>query len=90
VIYNLDEWDTAPRKFAAGGRVVRLDGFRLQPANTVEVLGLSGKKVVLLVVSPHADPDQAHASMMAAAGPDNASTVDSLLKSNEEESKARV
>jgi len=80
VIYKLGEWSSAPRKMTVGGRPVRLDGYRLQPVNTVEVLGLNRQRIVLLVVSPRADPDQAHAIMMTAAGPDNALTVDSLLR----------
>jgi hypothetical protein len=79
VIYQLNEWAKAPAKMVTGGRTVRLDGYRLQPVNTVEVVGLNRKEIVLLVVSPHADPDQAHAVMMAAAGPSNALTVDRLL-----------
>lgn len=82
VIYNLNEWQKAPTKLATGGRTVRLDGYRRQPINTVEVLGLDRNKIVLLVVPPHADPDQAHETMMAAAGPNNASTVDGLLVIN--------
>lgn len=76
VMYNLNEWVKAPAKLATGGRAVRLDGYRLQPINTVEVLGLNRNKIVLLVVPPHTDPHEAHATMMAAAGPNNASTVD--------------
>jgi Family of unknown function (DUF5994) len=85
VIYSLNEWAKAPRKLANDGRTVRLDGYRLQPVNTVEVLGLNRKKIVLLVVSPQADPDQAHAIMMTAAGPNNALTVNSLLTIDAEE-----
>jgi Family of unknown function (DUF5994) len=85
VIYSLNEWAKAPKKLATDGRAVRLDGYRLQPVNTVEVLGLNCKKIVLLVVSPQADPDQAHAIMMTAAGPNNALTVNSLLTINAEE-----
>ena len=85
VIYNLNEWAKPPAKFATGGRTVRLDGYRLQPINTVEVLGLNREKIVLLVVSPHANPDQAHAIMMTAAGPNNALTVNSLLTISAEE-----
>jgi Family of unknown function (DUF5994) len=84
MIYKLNEWAKAPKKLATEGRVVRLDGYSLQPTNTVEVLGLNRKKIVLLVVSPHADPDQAHAVMMTAAGPNNALTVDSLLTTSAE------
>lgn len=90
VIYNVNEWAKPPAKFATGGRTLRLDGYRLQPVNTVEVLGLDRNKIVLLVVSPHADPDQAHAIMMAAAGPNNASTVESLLMISAEETETRI
>ncbi|OJZ74013.1 hypothetical protein BRW65_11085 [Mycobacterium paraffinicum] len=79
VLYNVNEWDTAPAKFVSGGRKVRLDGYRRQPVSTVEVLGLNSTRVALLVVSPGADPAQAHAVMMTAAGPSNASTVEGLL-----------
>src|SRR6202008_3417349 len=85
VIYNVNEWAKPPAKFATGGRGGRLDRDRPQAGNTVQVLGLNGNKIDLLVVSPHADPDRAHAIMMAAAGPNNASTVDSLLVINAEE-----
>jgi hypothetical protein len=84
VIYNVKEWETPPAKFATGGRTVRLDGYRLQPVNTVEAVGFNQNKIVLLVVSPQADPDEAHAILMTAAGPDNALTVDSLLKNSAE------
>jgi Family of unknown function (DUF5994) len=90
VIYNLSEWAKAPAKFATGGRKVRLDGYRLQPVSTVEVLGLDRSRIVLLVISPHADPDQAHAIMMTAAGPNNASTVESLLMASPEETGTRA
>ena len=79
VIYHLDEWATAPAKFATGGGTLRLAGFRYKPVNTVEVLGLNRDRIVLLVVQPHTDPDDAHTTMMAAAGPNNAATVDGLL-----------
>ena len=79
VLYHLNAWAKAPRKLATGGHVVRLDGYRLQPPNTVEVLGLDRNRIVLLVVAPHTDPDRAHATMTAAAAPDDASTVDGLL-----------
>lgn len=82
VIYNVNEWATPPTKFTTGGRTVRIDGYRRQPAGTVEVLGLHSAKIVLLVVSPRADPAQAHAIMMTAAGSGNASTVENLVRTN--------
>jgi hypothetical protein len=79
VLYRLGEWTTSPARMSTAGRTIRLDGYRRQPVNTVEVLGLNGTKLALLVVSPDADADQAHATMMAAAGPGNTLTVDNLL-----------
>lgn len=90
VIYNMNEWAKPPAKFAIGGRTVRLDGYRLQPVSTVEVLGLNRNKIVLLVVSPRAEPDQAHAIMMTAASPNNASPVEGLLMISPEERATRV
>jgi hypothetical protein len=79
VLYNFDEWAKAPAKLATGGRAVRLDGYRLQPTNTIEVLGLNRDRIVLLVVPSRTDPDRAHTTMMAAAGPNDASTVDYMI-----------
>jgi uncharacterized protein DUF5994 len=81
VLYHLNAWAKAPRKLVTGGRAVRLDGYRLQPINTIEVLGLDGERdrLTLLVIPPHTDPDDAHSTMMTAATPNNATTVDGLL-----------
>src|SRR5690242_7971677 len=71
VLYHLNAWAKAPRKLVTGGRAVRLDGYRLQPINTIEVLGLDGEheRLTLLVIPPHTDPDDAHSTMMTAATP---------------------
>ena len=90
VLYKLSDWSKAPTKLATGGRAVRLDGYRLQPPNTVEVLGLDRNRIVLLVVPPHTDPDHAHATMTAAAAPDDASTVDGLLMISPRDRESRT
>ena len=79
VLYNLNEWAKPSAKLATGGRRVRLDGYRRQPINTLEVLGLNRNKIALLVVPPDTDPNEAHATLMAAARPSDESTVDGLL-----------
>ena len=79
VMYNLGEWSTAPRKAMVGERMVQLDGYRHQPINTLEILGAGRGRIVLLVVPPATDPDQAHATMMAAAVPNDHSSVEGLL-----------
>jgi Family of unknown function (DUF5994) len=90
VLYNLTEWAKAPARLPTGGRAVRLDGYRLQPVNTLEVLGVGGEKILLLVVPPHTDPDLAHDAMMTAAAPNNASTVGDLLTSSGHDREARI
>jgi hypothetical protein len=79
VLYKLNAWADAPRRLLTGGRAVRLDGYRRQPINTIEILGLDGGRITLLVISPHTDADDAHTIMMTAAQPSNAATVDGLL-----------
>lgn len=78
VVYNLAEWADAPAKLPIAGRPIRLSGYYRHPVNTVEVHG-TNTKVVLLVVPPRTEPDHAHDTMMAAATPNNASTIDCLL-----------
>ena len=90
VLYKLTDWAKAPTKLTAGRRAVKLDGYRLQPPNTVEVLGLNRSRNVLLVVPPHTDPDHAHATMMAAAGPGNDSTVGGLFMAGEPDRETRL
>jgi len=79
VLYNLAEWAQMPKRLTTGGRSVRLDGYRLQPANTLQVMGLGREKILLLVVPPHTDPDIAHEAMMTAAAPSDVTTVGDLL-----------
>jgi hypothetical protein len=79
VIYNVSEWAKAPARLPSGGRMVRLDGYARQPVNTIQVIGLNRNKIVLLVVPARTDPEHAHDIMMAAAAPNNASTIDGLL-----------
>ncbi len=79
VMYNLGEWAIAPAKAMLGERSVRLDGYRRQPINTLEVRGITRERIVLLVVPPRTNADQAHATMMAAATPNNDSSTEGLL-----------
>ncbi|WP_454790219.1 DUF5994 family protein [Mycolicibacterium lutetiense] len=90
VMYHMKAWATAPRKLTTGGRAVRLDGYRLQPINTIEVLGLDGDRLTLLVIPPHADADDAHRTMMTAAQPHNAATVDGLLMISQRDRDSRT
>jgi hypothetical protein len=90
VTYNLGEWTRAPAELATGGRAVHIDGDQRHQPNTVQVLDANRNKIVLLVVPWHTEPDHAHTIVMAAAAPNNASSVDSLLMISEQERESRT
>ena len=79
VLYKAGDWSIAPAELVTADGAVRLDGYRLQPPHTIEVLGRGGNRTVLLVVPPHTGPERAHSTLMAAAAANNESTVDGLL-----------
>ena len=80
VSYHLGNWDPTVRKISLGDRVVRLAGYRSQHADTVDVLA-ARQRVTLLVVSPEATTQAAHAALMAAGHRGNTEDVETLLKS---------
>ena len=79
VIFNLGDWAHEPTEFTMGGQPVRLGGSTGQPVDTIQVIG-GNHKLVLLVVPPGTDQERAHDAMMSAAAPDNASTIEDLLR----------
>ena len=89
VMYKLTEWAKPPAQLLVGGRSVRLDGYRRQPSSVLEVLGAGPARVLLLVIPPLTDPDVAHETMMTAAAPDNASSVDGLLAISAQDREVR-
>ncbi len=86
VSYNLREWDTAPRKIAAEGVRVRLDGFWSRPAHTLDVIAGDRRRLTLLLVQPDTDPSAAHRTMMRASERDNTDTVEELLRAGTRDS----
>ena len=79
VTYRIGEWPTPPAKAVIGGYPIRVSGYRRQPPNTVEVRGVSGTSIVLVVVPPDTEAEQARGILMAAARPGDASTTAGLL-----------
>ena len=80
VSYHLGDWDPALRKISCGGRVVRLEGYRAQHANTIDVLA-ARQRITLLVVPPGTSVQTAHAALMAAGHRGNTTDVETLLRS---------
>ena len=79
VSYNLDDWGPTARRISLDGRVVRLAGYRSQPAGTVDVIS-PRHRVTLLVVPPDAAPQDADAALAAAGRPGNTDEVEALLR----------
>jgi Family of unknown function (DUF5994) len=76
--YNLDAWDAVPRRVRVGGDVVRMDGFRSQPAATLRMLGRR-KGLTLLVVPPEADEQAAQRILATASRDGSTEDIDALL-----------
>jgi hypothetical protein len=51
VSYHLGAWDAAPRRIHVVGRLLRLGGYRLQNPHTVDVVGLTGRRLTLAAVN---------------------------------------
>lgn len=79
VLYNVDDWSQTPSRLATGGRRIHLDGYRRQPVNTVEVIGFSRGRIVLLAVPATTYPAEARSALMNAASPNDRSTAMNIL-----------
>jgi Family of unknown function (DUF5994) len=90
VRYNNTEWTRTPAELVSGGHVIQLDRYDGHAPGTVEVLDSKGNNVVLLVVPFHIDPDRAHGIVMAAAAPEDASSVDTLLMISMKDRESRT
>jgi hypothetical protein len=80
VSYNLAAWDAAPRRIHVDGQLLRLGGFRSQNPHTVDVIGLNGRRLTLLVLPPRTGEVTAHQVLMKAARRDNVDSIDELLR----------
>ena len=81
VSYHLTGWDAVPRRIPVDGGVVRLGGFHAQTPHTIDVIGLVGPRITLLVVPPATGRAIAHTVLMTAGRRDNLDSVDELLDS---------
>jgi Family of unknown function (DUF5994) len=80
VAYHLGDWGPTLHRLSCAGGVVRLEGYRAQHADTVDVLG-AAQRVTLLVVAPETSAQTGHAALMAAGHRGNTGDVETLLRS---------
>lgn len=80
VAYHPADWDPAPNEFETGGTWVRLSGFDRKPTRTLDVLGIAGARIGLVVIPPHTAPEIAHAALETAATLGDTSKIEELLR----------
>jgi hypothetical protein len=80
VMYHPHGWTAGvPRRLSRGKQAVRLDGYHYQPADTIDLVGEDGTRLVLLVVPATTDPWVAESILSAAADRHDVSTTSELL-----------
>ncbi|MFG1933741.1 DUF5994 family protein [Mycobacterium sp. NPDC048908] len=79
VTYDESRWAAASLRMEFRGHSVILEPSDASP-NTLTVAGKKFGTLTLLVVPPDTDPMAAYAAVLAAADPDNASSVEQLLE----------
>lgn len=80
VSYDVEAWAPAARRVTAGGRQIRLDGFRgRRPTDAVHVMGAYRPVRTLLVVPPTTEPHRAAEMLRRAGTRGNQETIDDLL-----------
>jgi hypothetical protein len=80
VMYHPHGWTAGvPRRLSRGKQAVRLDGYHYQPADTIDLIGEDGTRLVLLVVPAATDPWVAESILSAAADSNDISTTSELL-----------
>jgi hypothetical protein len=80
VLYHPHGWTGGvPRRVSRGKQAVRLDGYHYQPADTIDLVGEDGTRLVLLVVPATTRPWVAESILSAAADSHDVSTTSELL-----------
>lgn len=90
VAYHLGEWANTPRELDIAGRTVRLDGHRYRTVHTIEVLGDRDRRLVVLVVPPCTDAQDAFVAMTSASTKNDTSAVADLLMIGTREHRDRT
>lgn len=78
VSYHLGDWEKPPRRVSLDGVVVRLAGYRFQPAGSIDVIARD-RRVTLLVIGPEQSEQVAHRALATSAQQTNADDVATLL-----------
>lgn len=75
VVYQVSAWDEAPGQMFVGGERVQLEGLASTGAHTLDVVGMGGLRLTLLVVPPDATAPAALAQLVDAADPGHSDAI---------------
>lgn len=78
VSYHLGDWSSPPRRTSIAGVSVRIGGYRLQRAGSLDVIARN-RRVTLLVIDPEQSQEVAEQALIASAELDNIDDLDTLL-----------
>lgn len=79
VAFSSIAWDDAPDRIVVADAPIKLEGFRSLDRRTVLVSGVNWRRMVLLVIPPHADDQAALAAIALAASGDNTDQATQIL-----------
>src|SRR3954469_23621471 len=83
VMLNLDAWDSAPRRIAAGGRRIHVGRFRTMDAHMIGLTNTEGERFTLLVVPPGATTAAAGTALTMATEAGNSTRPAAILAASE-------
>lgn len=78
-VYSRPDWDTAPRRLTAGGRVVEVDALPRDDTHVLIVELGDGSRLTLLVVPPDFTPGQGEEALLAGSTAGNRHAAGELL-----------
>lgn len=78
-VYSRPDWDTAPRRLTAGGRVVEVEALPRDDTHVLIVELGDGSRLTLLVVPPDFTPGQGEEALLAGSTAGNRHAAGELL-----------
>jgi hypothetical protein len=79
-VFSSPDWDTAPRKVAAGARVIKVGSFPEDDTHLLIVQLSDGRRLTLLVVPPDFTPGQGEEALLAASATGSRHAASHLLR----------
>lgn len=79
VSFGTTTWKPAPHRIHVNDRLIRLGGFRSQNQDVLDVIGLDGRRLTLLVIPPATDETAGGNALRLASDPANTDAPATIL-----------